>query len=176
MLHRLSALNTEFEACEKHLNFFVDKVTIIRVSSLVSYPSVSVPCSAVFHQFQPVTSNFLFEIADHLKPPGSSTDVIRSIHPFSIPVGSQGAGAYSSGHRARGGVHPGQVASPSQGHTETNETHNHTRSHSLLRTILETPIYLTGLWEEAGVPTHTRGEHANSTQKVPGVEPGSLLL
>jgi len=57
--------------------------------------------------------------------------------------GRGGAGAYPSGHRARGGVHPVQVASPSQGHTETNETKNHARSHSLLRTILETPINLT---------------------------------
>ena len=43
--------------------------------------------------------------------------------------GRGGAGAYPSGHRARGGVHPGQVASPSQGPTETNEINNHTRSH-----------------------------------------------
>ena len=43
--------------------------------------------------------------------------------------------AYPSGHRAKGGVHPEQVASPSQGHIETNETNNHTHSHSLLRTI-----------------------------------------
>ena len=42
--------------------------------------------------------------------------------------GRGGAGAYPSGHRARGEVHPGQVASPSQGHTETNETNNHTLS------------------------------------------------
>ena len=41
------------------------------------------------------------------------------------PSGRGGAGAYPSGHRARGGVHPGQVASPSQGHTETNKTNNH---------------------------------------------------
>ena len=40
-----------------------------------------------------------------------------------------GDGAYTSGHRARGGVHPGQIASPSQGHTETNETNSHTRSY-----------------------------------------------
>ena len=50
-----------------------------------------------------------------------------SIHPFSIPSirrsGRGGAGAYPSVHRAKGGVHPGQVASPSQGHIETN---NHT--------------------------------------------------
>jgi len=32
-------------------------------------------------------------------------------------------------------VHPGQVASPSQGHTETNETNNHAYSHSLLESI-----------------------------------------
>jgi len=49
--------------------------------------------------------------------------------------GCGGAGAYPSGHRAKGGIHPGQVASSSQGHIETNETNNHTRSHSLLRTI-----------------------------------------
>jgi len=30
---------------------------------------------------------------------------------------------WSLSHQARGGVHPGQIASPSQGHTETN---NHT--------------------------------------------------
>ena len=68
--------------------------------------------------------------------------------------GRGGAGAYPSGHRASGGVDLGQVASPSQGHTETNKTNNHT--HSLLRKILEIPINLTcmffGQWEEAGVP------------------------
>ena len=37
--------------------------------------------------------------------------------------GRREAGAYPSGHQARGGVDPGQVTSPSQGHTETN---NHT--------------------------------------------------
>ena len=35
------------------------------------------------------------------------------------------AGAYPSCNWVRGGVHPGQVASPSQDHTETNETNNH---------------------------------------------------
>ena len=44
--------------------------------------------------------------------------------------GRGGAGAYPSCHRGRGGVHPGQVASPSQGHTETNETNNHTHAHN----------------------------------------------
>ena len=43
--------------------------------------------------------------------------------------GRGGAGAHPSGHWAIGGVQPGQVASPSQGHTETNETNN-THTHS----------------------------------------------
>ena len=34
--------------------------------------------------------------------------------------GRGGAGVYPSSHRARGGVHPGQVASPSQGHNPRN--------------------------------------------------------
>ena len=61
---------------------------------------------------------------------------ITSIHPsiFYTPLirwsGRGGAWAYSSGHRARGGVHPKQVASPSQGHTETNKTNNHTHTQS----------------------------------------------
>ena len=105
----------------------------------------------------------------------------KSIHPsifytrLICQSGRGGAGAYPSGHRARGGVHPGQVASPSQGHTETNETNNHACSHSLLRAILETPINLTCLFLDGGrkpeyperEPTHTRGEHANFTQKGP---------
>ena len=92
-----------------------------------------------------------------------------SIHPFSIP-----AEAYPSCHWARGGFQPGQVASPSQGHTETKETNNHTHAHTHSRTILESPIILT--WTVGGSrstrrePTHTRGEHANSTQKGPSLE------
>ena len=42
---------------------------------------------------------------------------------------------YPSCHWVRGGLHPGWVASPSQGHTETNETHNHAHSHSDLNII-----------------------------------------
>ncbi|MEQ2196398.1 hypothetical protein XENOCAPTIV_024857 [Xenoophorus captivus] len=39
----------------------------------------------------------------------------------------------SSSLLVRGGVHPGQVASPSQGNTETHRTNNHTHTHSYLR-------------------------------------------
>ena len=65
----------------------------------------------------------------------STQNVFRhdiSIHPSIFYTrliqlsGRGGAGAYPSSHWARGGVYPGQVASSSQGHTETNETNNHT--------------------------------------------------
>ena len=49
--------------------------------------------------------------------------------------GHGGAGAYPSGHPGRGVVHPGQVASPSQGHTETNETNNHTHATEIIQMI-----------------------------------------
>ena len=50
---------------------------------------------------------------------------IHFLYPL-IPIKGRGeAGAYPSCHWVRGRVHPGQVASPSQGHTETNESHNH---------------------------------------------------
>ena len=44
--------------------------------------------------------------------------------------------------------------------------------HTLLRTILETPINLKGMvfWTVGGEPMHTWGEHANSTQKGPSWE------
>ena len=54
-----------------------------------------------------------------------------------------------SGHRARGGVHPGQVAGPSQGHTETNETNNHAHVHTPADN-LETPINLTCMFLDSG--------------------------
>jgi len=74
------------------------------------------------------------------------------------------AGAYPSGHRARGGVHPGQVTSPSQGHRETNDTNNHTRSHSLLRTFLETPVNLTCMFLDGG----RKPEYLERTQAYTG--------
>jgi len=58
---------------------------------------------------------------------------IHFLYPLNPWVGSRGGGAYPSGHRARGGVHPGQVASPSQGHTETNETNKHTHAQENFR-------------------------------------------
>uniref|UniRef100_A0A669DAA6 Metalloendopeptidase n=1 Tax=Oreochromis niloticus TaxID=8128 RepID=A0A669DAA6_ORENI len=103
-----------------------------------------------------------------------------SIHslPLILSRVAGGAGAYPSCHRARGRVHPGQVASLSQGqHTGTD---NHSRSHSLTPSDnLDYPINLSPqtacLWTVGGSrstrrePTQTRGEHANSTQKDPGL-------
>ncbi|KAL7848947.1 hypothetical protein SRHO_G00205700, partial [Serrasalmus rhombeus] len=37
----------------------------------------------------------------------------------------QGAGSYPSGHRAEGRIHPGQVASPSQGRQTDTDSHSH---------------------------------------------------
>ena len=108
-----------------------------------------------------------------------------STHPPSIfytrlilRSGRAGAGAYPSSHRSRGGVHPGQVASPSQRHTETNDTNNHTRSHSLQRQNFFKRDRLTFLdggrkpeypesFGETHAYTHTRGEHAKSNQYLP---------
>jgi len=87
------------------------------------------------------------------------------VHPFSIPalsnLVSRGAGAYPSGHRARGGVHPGQVARPSQRHTETNETNNHAHWHCT-RDNLESPINLTCMLLDGGrKPEYLERTHAH---------------
>jgi len=97
---------------------------------------------------------------------------LNCLYPLNPIQGHGGAGAYLSCHWARGGVHRGQVASPSQGHTERNKTNNHACSHSLLGTILSHQLtWHACFWAMGGScstcrePTHTRGEHANSTQK-----------
>ena len=99
--------------------------------------------------------------------------------------GRGGAGAYPSSHRARGGVLLGLATSPSQGHTETNETNNHARSHSLLRTILESPINLTCMfldsWRKPEYPERTHA-YTGRTCKLHtgrpqvGIEPGTVSL
>lgn len=58
--------------------FFIDKVTSIRsqIAPSASDPSISVPCSAVFDHFEPVTFSFLEEVVGHLKPSGSPNDAV----------------------------------------------------------------------------------------------------
>ncbi|MED6288913.1 hypothetical protein CHARACLAT_031064 [Characodon lateralis] len=86
----------------------------------------------------------------------------------------------SSSLQARGGVHPGQVAGPSQGNTETYRTNNHAHTHCTKGQFRETNLpnsHVFGLWEGARVPG-ARREHAKSMQKDPwpGVEPRTFLL
>ena len=90
---------------------------------------------------------------------------IHFLYPLNPILELQGA----SRHWARGRVHPGQVASPSQGHSQTNETNDHTLTP---RDNLETPINPKCLFLEGGRKpeyperTHTyTGKHVNSTQK-----------
>ena len=49
-------------------------------------------------------------------------------NPFNPIQGRSAAGVYTCCHWARGKIHPGQVASPSQGHKERNIMHTHTHS------------------------------------------------
>ena len=78
-----------------------------------------------------------------------------SSHPTSIPFPSPSyySGVYPSCHRSRGRVHPGQVASPSQGQLLWS-TQNHQKP-SLFWTVGVS--YST--WKE---PMHPQAEHANS--------------
>ncbi|MEQ2284239.1 hypothetical protein AMECASPLE_019573 [Ameca splendens] len=72
---------------------------------------------------------------------------------------SQG-GWFRCDHRARGGVNPGRVASPSQGSTETHRTKN--QAHTLIPTgNLQTPINLTVMVLGCGrKPEYTGRTHA----------------
>ncbi|MEQ2243287.1 hypothetical protein ILYODFUR_005529, partial [Ilyodon furcidens] len=103
---------------------------------------------------------------------------------FSTPYSIVGRGELvpiSSSLWARGGVHPGQVTSPSQGNTQT-------AMHTLIHTPkgnLELPINLTGMFLDCGrkpeypVRTHactgrTCKLHAERPQL--GIEPRTFLL
>lgn len=83
--------------CENFLHFFIDKVSSTRalISPSAYDPSISVPCSDVFDQFEPVTLSFLQEIVGHLKPSGSPNDgvparlfkeVLPTVGPFVLAV------------------------------------------------------------------------------------------
>lgn len=64
--------------CENFMHFFIDKVSSVRalISPPAYDPSVSVPCTAVFNQFEPVTLSFLQEVVGRLKPSGSPNDAV----------------------------------------------------------------------------------------------------
>jgi len=129
--------------------------------SLVNPSNLLKKCFACIH----------FKISISIHPSIFYTPLIRwSVH--------RGAGAYRSSHRVRGGEHPGQIASPSQRQRTTH-------THSLLRTILETPINLTCMFLDSGrepeyperTNTYTgRTCKLHTERPQPGVEPGTLWL
>ncbi|MEQ2253846.1 hypothetical protein ILYODFUR_036740 [Ilyodon furcidens] len=78
--------------------------------------------------------------------------LLHFIHSFIrlFHSGSRGLVPISSSLQAKDRVHPGQVASPSQGNTETYRTNNHAHTHSHQRAILEGPVNLTVMFLECG--------------------------
>ncbi|MED6249588.1 hypothetical protein ATANTOWER_016620 [Ataeniobius toweri] len=71
-----------------------------------------------------------------------------SIHPYLIPASSkQGRGGAGTCLQAKGMVHPGQVACPSQGNS-----------------------HVFGLQEEAGEPTHAQENMRTPCRKIPSRE------
>jgi len=73
------------------------------------------------------TSNYVF---DYLPPPNQSV-FLFFLFTQKFPKQPNFSTWRKSCHQVRGRVHRGQVSSPSQGHTDTNETNNRAHSHSL---------------------------------------------
>ncbi len=46
------------------------------INPVLSDPSTTLSCTAVLSHFTPITENYFIDLVDHLKPSGSSTDVI----------------------------------------------------------------------------------------------------
>ncbi len=46
------------------------------INPVLSDPSATLSCNAVLSHFTPITENYFIDLVDHLKPSGSSTDVI----------------------------------------------------------------------------------------------------
>uniref|UniRef100_A0A3B3WL78 Reverse transcriptase domain-containing protein n=1 Tax=Poecilia mexicana TaxID=48701 RepID=A0A3B3WL78_9TELE len=60
------------------MRFFIEKVGSTRalITAPDSDPSISVPCSAAFNQFEPVTVSLLEDVVGHIKPSGSPRDPV----------------------------------------------------------------------------------------------------
>ena len=76
----ISSLPATTETCEMFLNFFIDKIDIIK--SHIS-PSTSDPalCQSVINrlqQFQPVSSSQLSDVVSHMKPSSCHSDILPS--------------------------------------------------------------------------------------------------
>ncbi len=59
-------------------SFFVNRINELRmgINPVLSDPSTTRSCTAVLSHFTPITENYFIDLVDHLKPSGSSTDVI----------------------------------------------------------------------------------------------------
>ncbi|KAF4083252.1 hypothetical protein AMELA_G00137910 [Ameiurus melas] len=95
---------------------------------------------------------------------------IREVDPHTKHQGHGESGAYPRNHRAQGGVHPGQGASPSQGTITYTFTHPHSYTTDTLDTPISLPcrsIYLGRKPEYLEETPTARGEHANSAHTGP---------
>ncbi len=74
-------------SCDDFLKFFVNRINELRmgINPVLSDPSTTLSCTAVLSHFTPITENYFIDLVDHLKPSGSSTDVIPSVIPDVIP-------------------------------------------------------------------------------------------
>ncbi len=65
-------------SCDDFLTFFVNRINELRmgINPVLSDPSTTLSCTAVLSYFTPITENYSIDLVDHLKPSGSSTDVI----------------------------------------------------------------------------------------------------
>ena len=107
---------------------------------------------------------------------------IHFLYPINPSVGLRGGWSLS---QRSSGERRGTPWTGRQSITETNETNNHTRSHSLLRTILESPISLTCMFLDGGrKPEYPERTHAytgrtcklHTERPQVGIEPGTLSL
>ncbi len=66
------------QSCDDFLTFFVNRINELRmgINLVLSDPSTTLSCAAVLSHFTPITENYFIDLVDHLKPSGSSTDVI----------------------------------------------------------------------------------------------------
>lgn len=80
MFLSLTVLNLPSVEYGIFLNFFVEKVnnTRAQITPAALDPLVTVPCSAAYYQFAPVTFFLFNEVVSHLKPSGSPTDVVST--------------------------------------------------------------------------------------------------
>ena len=75
---KFNGFDASTEICERFVHFFTDKIVSTRACiSQPSYdPSIPLPCTSVFSQFEPVSLSILKDTVSHMKPSGSPADAI----------------------------------------------------------------------------------------------------